>query len=861
MDENEDQRGARRNDDQRGARPDPPKKRKLFGGTRSWFKNIFAKPATGNASSAGPDEQRQLPIPEELHQSSSTEEVHQSPLLQDVSPIVANERQHEQGPDEQRQLSPPQELHRPSSTEEREQPSKPAPRRSGRVKAMQPQQPPTAPPVVSQKPALLDEAILSEFDRYVRQAWNPTPIPTDERLERWSDLRLRDLLRLKLPEDLSLEVALERYHILMRIIFEGAPEANLKYVLFSDSRSPNTFVRMDQSRRLGVQVEIERSLEGNLLHQHSPYSLMREPTKSAVADALYSATKRFNMDGEIAPAWAYIADKITNNPREPKQSCASQLAHDADEGAAQTSEAPTSKASSTTGVVETDFSYAFLWRARNLFRVLKREHSHYRAVLMVVEMKQLQVGPEVKISVTPGKAKKQYEQGLSQVIKYLYHAWEKFGTRIGLFVCGPFFARLRVIDDKGTIAVECKPCPNVGQEYSSPGSYFKEFTYLSLPHSLLLPYTENPQLAEQLGVDEDKPLPLLNLEGLRKFEELRTQVFESALDMKVAAALGKRDVPSPTSTSAQGQDSGFPTLCDLSPQDNAAIVKADTRSPIHWYISARRDAKDRINEQDVQKFLQAFKAHVPSSSSSPKNSGSNNPDDGGGDNRGREGDSDEGRKDSRHGRSGGYGGYWGGGGGGGQGGKKATGAKSGGPQAKEKDFQGNFEDDVEENVEEDDEQDFLDKVKSWAPNSADPAFALDSAPCIPPSSRPPSTSGSITFNDDSDEDDEEPWPDYVDTDSLPPSITIKAVLSSTMDQLIDDALKEHRLLSGCTADTSERPSPTRTTRTARTVSSGSTLGTASTTLVDTSSCSDVLRNPLQKRPVEGSLREGQALSE
>ncbi|ODN88816.1 hypothetical protein L198_06618 [Cryptococcus wingfieldii CBS 7118] len=120
---------------------------------------------------------------------------------------------------------------------------------------------------------------------------------------------------------------------------------------------------------------------------------------------------------------------------------------------------------------------------------------------------------------------------------------------------------------------------------------------------------------------------------------------------------------------------------------------------------------------------------------------------------------------------------------------------SGGPQAKEEEFQEKSEDDVEENVKEDDEQDFLDKVRAWAPNSADPAFALDPAPCQPPTSRPPSTSGSNTFND-SDEDDEESWPDYVDTKSLPPSITIKAVLSSTMDQLIDDALKDQGLLSG-----------------------------------------------------------------
>ncbi|ODN88813.1 hypothetical protein L198_06615 [Cryptococcus wingfieldii CBS 7118] len=812
------------NDDQRGVRPDPPKKRRLIDGTKNWFKNIFAKPATGNASTAGLDEQRQLSPPQELHQSSSTEE-------------------HEQGPDERRQLPPPKEV-QSSSTEEHEQPSEPAPRRSGRYQAKQPQQSPTAPPVASQEPALLDEAILEEFDRYVRCAWNPTPIPTDERLEEWSEHRLGDILRLELPEPLALEVASESYFNLMLIIFTGEPEADLKDALFSDSRrSPKAFVRLDSSRRPRGQVGIVHSLAGNLLHQHSPYSLVREPTHSAVADALYSATKRLKRDGEIDSALRYIANKIHNDLREPKQSRASQL------GAAQSSEVPSSKASSTTGVVETDFSYAFFWRPRIPFRVLKREHPLYRAVLMVVEMKQLQVDHDVKIKVPPGQAKKQYEQGLSQVIKYLYHAWEKFGTRIGLFVCGPFFARLLVTDDKGNIAVECKPCPNVGQEYSSPGSYFKEFDYLSLPHSLLLPYSTNSQLAEQLGVDD--PLPLLNLEGLRKFEELSTHVFKSAFDMKVAAALGKRYDPSPTSTSAQGQDSGFPTLCDLSPQNDAAIVKAGPRSPIHWYISARRDAKDRVDEHDVKRFLEAFKAHVLSSSSPPKDSGSHNPDDGEGDNRGREGDKDEGHKDSHHGRSGGYGGYWGGGGGGGggQGGEKATGAKSGGPQAKEEEFQENFEDDVEENVEEYDGQDFLDKVKSWAPHSADPAFALDPAPCLPPTSRPPSTSD--------DEDDEEVWPDYVDTDSLPPSITIKAVLSSTMDQLIDDALKEQRLLSGCTADTSERPSPTRT---ARTDGSGSTPGTAST-LLNASPPSGVLSKHLEERPAEGSLREGQGLSE
>ncbi|ODN89138.1 hypothetical protein L198_06457 [Cryptococcus wingfieldii CBS 7118] len=729
-----------------------------------------------------------------------------------VLPIIANGRQHEQ-------------------------PLEPAPRRSNRFKSKQPQQPPTSPPVVSQEPALLDEAILEEFDRYVRRAWNPTPISTDERLERWSDRRLQELLRLKLPEPLSLEVASERYFDLVRIVARGAPEADLKDALFSDSRRPKAFVRVDSSRRLRGEVGITHSLAGNLLHQHSPYSLEREPTRSAVADALYSATKKFKKDGEIAPALEYIADKITNDPetkspqqRESKKSRASQLADAADGGAAQSSKAPTSKASSTTDVVETDFSYAFLWSPQNPFRVLKREHSDYHTVFMVVEMKQLPVGPDMWIKVSPGQAKQQYQQGLSQVIKYLYRAWEKFGTRIGLFVCGPFFARLLVTDDKGNIAVECKPCPNVGQEYSSPGSFFEEFDYLSLPHSLLLPF--NPQLAEQLGVGA--PFPLLNLEGLQKFEELSTRVFESALDMKVAAALGKRYDPSPTSTSAQGQDSGFPTLCDLSPQSDAAIVKAGPRSPIHWYISARRDAKDRVDEHDVKIFLEAFKAHVLSSSSPPKDSGSHNPDDGEGDNRGREGDKDEGHKDSHHGRSGEYGGYrGGGGGGGGQGGEKATGAKSGGPQAKEEEFQENFEDDVEENVEEYDGQDFLDKVKSWAPHSADPAFALDPAPRLPPTSRPPSTSGSSTSND-SDEDDEESWADYVDTESLPPSITIKAVLSSTMDQLIDDALKEQGLLSGCTAGASERPSPTRT---ARTDGSGSTPGTAST-LVGASPCSE-----------------------
>ncbi|TYJ53311.1 hypothetical protein B9479_006075 [Cryptococcus floricola] len=717
-----------KDDDQQGARPDPSKKRKLFGGTRSWFKNIFAKPATGKASTAGPDEQRQLPPFKEVHQSSLTEEVRQSPLLQDVSPIVANERQHEQ-------------------------PSKPAPRGSGRIKAKQPQQPPTAPPAVSQEPALLDDAILLEFDQYVRQAWNPTPIPTDERLEAWSDLRLGDLLRLELPEPLSLEVASERYAKLMRVIKAGTPEANLRDALFSHSRSPHAFVRVDSSRRWTGQFGIERELVGNLLHQHSPYSLAREPTESTMADALYSATKEFKKDGRIAPALRYVAGEIVNEP-----------------GVESTSEA-----SSATGVVETDFSYVFHWWPQNPFRVLNREYSQYRGVLMVAKVKQIQVDSDVRIT-SEWDAKKQYEQGLSQLIKSLYHAWEKFGTRVGLFVCGPFFGRLLVTDDKGNIAVECKPCANVGQEYSAPGSFFKVFDCHSLPHSLLVPYSTNPQLAEQLGVGDPIPLPLLNLEGLRKLEELSTHVYTSALEMRVAAALGKRYDPSFTSTSAQGQYSGFPTLCDFSPQNNAAIVKAGPRSPIHWYISARRDAKDRVDEHDVKRFLQAFKAHVLSSSSSPKGSGNNNPEDGERDNRGREGDSDEGHKDSHHGRSGGYGGYWGGG------------------EAKEEKLQENFEDDVEENVEEDDEQDSLDKVKSWAPNSADPAFALDPAPRLPPTSRPPSTSRSSTSND-SDEDDEEYWAEYVDTDSLPPSIDIKAVLSSTMDQLIDDALRDQGLLS------------------------------------------------------------------
>ncbi|TYJ53313.1 hypothetical protein B9479_006077 [Cryptococcus floricola] len=128
-----------------------------------------------------------------LHQPNRCASLH---FPEEVPPIIANERQHEQL-------------------------SKPAPRRSGRIEAKKPQQPPTAPQVVSQQPALLDEAILLEFDQYVRQAWNPAPIPTDERLEGWSDLRLGDLLRLKLPQPLSLEVAFERYPNLLDIIEEA----------------------------------------------------------------------------------------------------------------------------------------------------------------------------------------------------------------------------------------------------------------------------------------------------------------------------------------------------------------------------------------------------------------------------------------------------------------------------------------------------------------------------------------------------------------------------------------------------------------------------------------------------------------
>ncbi|WVQ77294.1 hypothetical protein IAR50_006978 [Cryptococcus sp. DSM 104548] len=204
-------------------------------------------------------------------------------------------------------------------------------------------------------------------------------------------------------------------------------------------------------------------------------------------------------------------------------------------------------------------------------------------------------------------------------MRWAYHRSLNTCIRLktALFVCDPFFARLAVIDNEGTIAVECKPPADAGATYfispnndhHCPSSFFRVFNYRSLPHSLLLPYSDNPELAKQRRVF--RPKPLLDLESFKRFEDTIRFTLASALELTVAAALGKRAVNTPSTASfpAQGDDSLMLAVDDVVRHSSASIEKADYRFPIQLYLSVRRGASPRIDDQDLepQGFPRSFR--------------------------------------------------------------------------------------------------------------------------------------------------------------------------------------------------------------------------------------------------------------
>ncbi|WVQ77309.1 hypothetical protein IAR50_006993 [Cryptococcus sp. DSM 104548] len=595
----------------------------------------------------------------------------------------------------------------------------------------------------------LDEHVLHRFHKYVIESRKTARVPIDAGLQEWGNVPLGQFLKLKYQEPLSFDEEEIPYDELRRLMmsrnngFNRMHESALREELFT-SRRPKVIRRRnlpeelaDLEKAFPPDPKIAFDIEANLLQRHSPFSPPIQETKSFSANLLYLGAKQLKKHGDIAEALKFVREgKITKpdtlsseqeeSPEHP-EGRVDALAGAALEGSVTSprkAQSKASKASSAAGVVETDLSYTVCWPSSLAFEVLSAYSEEYHGVLIVVEVKTLRINVEVEVTDEESEARSQYEKGLSQVIKYLHHAWEKFGTRSGLFVCGPFFARLAVIDDQGNIAVECKLPASVGSEYynsqennhDSPGSFFRVFDLQTLPHSLLVPYSSDPELAKRLSVKT--PSPLLCMDSLQRFEHMIQHTLEAALNMTVAQALGQRP-EFPFANQIQYDDSPMPTAEDLKAGNSAHIDKAGTRSPILWYLSARRDAKERISDKDVVKFLRLFDEHVNMEDVGIESHGEGNGRNGG------QGSAKEGDPKDSHEKKGK-------GGKGGVSGGNGTGRDGNSFQGRSADKHQEGGDDVRES----DGETLSDKVNAWASRSALPESAPPPSPSMPPSTSP-----------------------------------------------------------------------------------------------------------------------------
>ncbi|WVQ77310.1 hypothetical protein IAR50_006994 [Cryptococcus sp. DSM 104548] len=631
---------------------------------------------------------------------------------------------------------------------------------------------------------ILDERVLHKFHDYVAKSRKTTRVPIDERLQAWGNVPLGQLLEIDYQEPVSFDGRGIPYNSLMWMMLSEDSTSTrdhgskLRDELFG-SRRPQIIIRKRKdlpealkalAQRSLPPVAIECDIDANLLQRHSPFSPPIEETKSFSANLLYLAGKEFKKDEDIVRTLKLLEDEDTTEPgtvsSKQKQRRVGELAGSAVEGSVTSSKKVLSKLSSAAGVVEADVSYTMVWRSTPRFEVFTESSSKYHGVLMVVEVKTLRINAEVEVTDERSTARSQYKKGLSQVIEYLHHAWEKFGTRSGLFVCGPFFARLAVIDDQGNIAVECKLPASVGSEYynsqennhDSPDSFFRVFDLQTLPHSLLVPYSSDPELARNLA--DSEICPLLNLDSLRRFEDTIRHTHQSALQMTVAQALGQRP-GFPFANQIQYDDSPMPSAEDVRAGNSARIDKAGARSPILWYLSARRDAKERVSDKDVVKFLKAFDAHVNMEDVGIESHGEGSGHNGGGRS------AKEGDREDRHEKKskGGKGGVSGG---------NDTGRDGNRSQGRSADKHQEGGD----NVRKSDVETLSDKVNAWASHSANPE-------CVPPASPslPPSPSPFVPDCEDKLDDAlamEEDW--YEESGVLPPSsFAVKAASVAFMD--------------------------------------------------------------------------------
>ncbi|KIR99299.1 hypothetical protein L804_02924 [Cryptococcus deuterogattii 2001/935-1] len=131
-------------------------------------------------------------------------------------------------------------------------------------------------------------------------------------------------------------------------------------------------------------------------------------------------------------------------------------------------------------------------------------------------------------------ADKAFVRGLSQTAMYALAGWEMFRYRRGLFICGPTFSRVFVLDDNA-LAVEVAS-PPASLSALSVSSFFSSYNYDSMPHSLIF------RLVNEQGVSSPLlrygPRYTINPLSCRLLESFIRGVVERTLGQTVGEALG-----------------------------------------------------------------------------------------------------------------------------------------------------------------------------------------------------------------------------------------------------------------------------------------------------------------------------------
>ncbi|KAL0254217.1 hypothetical protein I308_101598 [Cryptococcus tetragattii IND107] len=114
------------------------------------------------------------------------------------------------------------------------------------------------------------------------------------------------------------------------------------------------------------------------------------------------------------------------------------------------------------------------------------------------------------------KAGKAFVRGLSQTAMYTLAGCEMFRCRRGLFICGPAFCRVFVLDDTA-LAVEVAS-PPASLSALSVSSFFSSYNYSSMPHSFISPLASEQSVSPALfKLDPDYTINPLSCRLLESF--------------------------------------------------------------------------------------------------------------------------------------------------------------------------------------------------------------------------------------------------------------------------------------------------------------------------------------------------------